>query len=125
MKNEIEKILNMVQEGKIDAKKASELIEALKEREEEKNITRTEVSSTNEKLLKIRVHSEDGDKVNINLPIRLIKLLTKMGINIPESDKYLKDVDVNMLMEAIENDVIGEIIDIKSSDGDIVKISIE
>ncbi|WAA12873.1 SHOCT-like domain-containing protein [Fervidibacillus halotolerans] len=125
MKNEIEKILTMVQEGKIDAEKGSELIEVLKEKEEEETTFRMDETSTKGKLLKIRVHSEDGDQVSINLPIKIIKLLTKMGANIPESEKYLKNVDVNILLEAIDNDIVGDIIDVKSDDGDIVKISIE
>ncbi|WAA09883.1 SHOCT-like domain-containing protein [Fervidibacillus albus] len=129
MKNEIEKILNMVQEGKIDAEKASELIEALKEREEESNKIQTDVSSTDGKMVKIRIVENEGEKVSINLPFKLAKVLTKTGVNItshiPDSNKYLKDFDMNLLADAIDNDLVGDIINIQTAEGDIVKISID
>lgn len=127
MKNEIEKILNMVQEGKIDAEKAAELIEALKERETDG--TETKPVTYGGKMLKIRVNSHENDQVSVNLPVKLVKVLVAAGVNIassvPDSEKYMKDVDVNLILEAIENDLDGKIVDIQSKEGDIVTVTIE
>jgi hypothetical protein len=80
-------------------------------------------------MLKIRVISENGDNVNVNLPIKLIKAVLKVGTNIakliPESEKYVKDIDVELLIEAIENEWDGQIVDVTSAKGDKVLVIIE
>lgn len=128
MKTEIEKVLMMVQEGKVDAEKGSELIEMLKERESENNPSPKAVAYT-DKVLKIRVVSADNDNVSVNLPIKLIKVLLKAGYNIagniPQSEKYVKDLDIDIIIEAIENELDGQLVDVKSADGDTVSIVIE
>ncbi|KAB8133592.1 hypothetical protein F9U64_11815 [Gracilibacillus oryzae] len=128
MKEEITQILTMVQEGKIDAEKASELIEVLKEKEAGSN--QVEKSSKYaEKTLKVRISSSDNDNVKVNFPIKLVKTLLVAGnsilATIPESQKYVKDIDINLIIEAIDNELVGQIVDIQSGDGDIVSIVIE
>lgn len=126
MKEEIAKILTMVQEGKIDSDKAAELIHLLNVKEE------AVVQKSNgylDKTLKIRVISTENDNVNINLPIKLVKAVLKAGhsiaANVPEADKYVKDIDIDILIDAIENELDGQIVDIKSANGDTVAIFIE
>ncbi|MBL4953065.1 hypothetical protein JK635_12680 [Neobacillus sp. YIM B02564] len=139
MKEEIAKVLAMVQEGKIDAEKGSELIEVLKEKEESSNILTKKTNSSRDdgprtskyldKMLKIRVESSENDNVKINLPIKLVKVVLMAGhsiaSSIPESEKYLKDIDINMILEAIENELDGQIVDIKAANGDTVSVIIE
>ncbi|MDN4606100.1 SHOCT-like domain-containing protein [Sporosarcina highlanderae] len=128
MKTEIEKVLSMVQEGKVDAAKASELIEVLNNRETGSSSSAKPVAYA-DKTLKIRVVSSDNDNVSVNLPIKLIKVMLKAGYNIagniPQSEKYVKDLDIDILIEAIENELDGPIVDIKSADGDTVSVIIE
>ncbi|WP_025784577.1 hypothetical protein [Sporosarcina sp. D27] len=130
MNEEIAKVLNMVQEGKLNTEDASELIQALKE----KDSTTDTVKGSNylDKMLKVRVTSEEGDKVTVNLPLRLIKVALKTGLNIasaiPESAKYVKDIDVldvDMILKAIEEELSGQIVDVESQNGDKVSIVIE
>ncbi|WP_164462046.1 hypothetical protein [Bacillus sp. FJAT-42376] len=45
--------------------------------------------------------------------------------SIPESQKYVKDIDINLLIEAIENELDGQIVDVKSANGDTVSVIIE
>lgn len=119
MKEEITKVLTMVQEGKLDSAEASELIQALKEKD---SATATMNGSNYlDKMLKIRVMSEEGDKVNVNLPLRLIKVALKTGLSIataiPESAKYVKDInvlDVDLILNAIENELSGQIVDVET-----------
>ncbi|GEN84339.1 hypothetical protein SLU01_26510 [Sporosarcina luteola] len=128
MKTEIEKVLMMVQEGKVDAEKGSELIEVLNNRETGSSPS-VKPTAYADKTLKIRVVSADNDNVSVNLPIKLIKVMLKAGYNIagniPQSEKYVKDLDIDILIEAIENELDGPIVDVKSADGDTVSIVIE
>ncbi|WP_192603431.1 hypothetical protein [Bacillus sp. OAE603] len=128
MKEEIAKVLTMVKDGKIDAEKASELIDVLKEKEAGSNQT-DKSSNYAEKILKIRVVSAENDNVKINVPIKLVKALLVAGnsilASIPESEKYVKDIDINLIVEAIENELDGQLVDIQTGNGDIVSVIIE
>ena len=129
MKEEITKVLTMVQEGKIDAEKGSELIQVLKEKEETSNKLSKKPNAYLDKTLKIRVLSTENDNVKVNLPIKLVKLVLMAGhsiaASIPQSEQYVKDMDINLIVEAIENELDGQIVDIKSANGDTVSVIIE
>lgn len=128
MKEEITKVLTMIQEGKIDADKGSELIQVLQQKEESENKF-VEKTKYLDKTLKVRVVSTENDNVTINLPIKLVKAVLMAGhsiaASIPQSEKYVKDIDINLLLEAIENELDGQIVDIKSANGDSVAVFIE
>ena len=133
MKSEIEKVLTMVQDGKIVTDKGSELIQVLQEKEHStavKPLSYTSHNSSNyiDKTLKIRVVSE-SDNVNVNLPIKLVKVVLAAGHNIalkiPQSEQYVKDIDIDLILQAIENELDGQIVDVKSANGDTVSITIE
>lgn len=128
MSAEIEKIITMVQEGKIDAAKASELIQVLNNRESGANFaSKTPVYM--DKTLKVRVVTAENDNVTVNLPIKLVKVVLLAGhsiaANIPQSEKYVKDIDISLILEAIENELDGQIVDVKSANGDIISVAIE
>ena len=78
-------------------------------------------------LLKIIVNSKDGDKVKVNLPVQLIKLGINISKCMPEinGNDALKDIDFDQIFNMIENGVIGKIVEVESSDGDIVEIYVE
>lgn len=125
MSEEMAKVLKMVEEGKITADKAMELIESLKDKN-----TDIQLSSDNDimdKMLKIRVNSNDGDTVNVNLPVKLIKIVLKTVGKIPLEDniKGMENIDLNLISEAIDNGLLGKIVDVKSANGDIVEVIIE
>lgn len=127
MNEEISKILKMVEEGKITSEKAQELIEVLNS----KNLS-TEVKTVSDddiinKMLKIKVNSHEGDNVNVNLPVKLIKTMLKTVGKIPITDgiKGMEHVDLNLISEAIDNGLSGKIVDVKSANGDIVEVIIE
>lgn len=129
MKEEITKVLTMIQEGKIDADKGSELIQVLQEKEESGNKFAEKPTKYLDKTLKVRVVSTENDNVTVNLPIKLVKAVLMAGhsiaASIPQSEKYVKDIDINLLLEAIENELDGQIVDIKSVNGDSVSVFIE
>jgi hypothetical protein len=125
MNENITKILKMVQEGKLDADKAAELIEAINSKEKDES---TAVKKSGEKMLKIKVITADeGEKVNVKFPIKFIKAslkaFGKMPINI-DGDKD-NNIDVQAIAEAIENDIDGKIVECCTKKGDNVEIVIE
>ncbi|MBU5210291.1 hypothetical protein M3685_07880 [Heyndrickxia oleronia] len=129
MKEEITRVLTMVQEGKIDADKGSELIQILKEKEETGNKPFDKPSKYLDKTLKIRVVSTENDNVTVNLPIKLVKVVLMAGhsiaASIPQAEKYVKDIDIDLIIEAIENELDGQIVDIQSANGDTVSVIID
>jgi len=127
MKGEIAKIIAMVQEGKIDADEAGELISALKS--DQTDSAPPKSSNYLGRTLKIRIQSDEQENVNVNVPVKLIKGLLKMGhgiaANIPQAKKYADDIDIDLLISAIDNEITGKIIDVKSDDGESVEVYIE
>lgn len=81
----------------------------------------------NEMLLKIIIDSSDGDKVRINLPVSLLLVLEDSGMNLPQvnNNEALKNINIKQLISLIESGVIGTLMEINSSDGDTVIITVE
>lgn len=129
MNDEISRVLTMVQEGKLNKEKAAELIDVLQGKGKQVDLNKRTSTPYLNKILKIRVTSESGDNVNVNVPIKLVKAVLKVGTSIaeriPEAEKYVKDIDVELLIEAIENELDGQIVDITSAKGDKVLVVIE
>lgn len=127
MNEEISKILKMVEEGKITADKAQELIEAIGDKKTSTSVQLAQDDDIINKTLKIRVNSHEGDVVNVNLPIKFIKTVLKTFGKIPISTdvKGMENIDLNLIAEAIDNGISGKIVDVNSADGDIVEVTIE
>lgn len=148
MKEEIARILKMVEEGKLSSEQASLLIEALKTTTVEVEEVSAEESkdakpsfdresfmqnpmktSEGEKFLQVRILSADGDKVKINLPINFVKGILKVTGKLPMIQaEQLEGVDVPAMMEtivaAIESDLTGRLVDVESANGDLVIVEI-
>ena len=123
MKEEVKRILKMVEEGKIDSDKAAELIEAV---DKPANVQQFPVSGNLDKMLRVRVLSATSDTVNVNVPVKFLKAIGNAvnNIKIPGiSDQ--EGIDIKMIMEAIDSGLEGKIVDVKSGNGDIVEVSIE
>lgn len=78
-------------------------------------------------MLKIIVDSSNGDKVRVNLPIALVQIAMDCGIEMPQvsGNDALKHIDWNQIMAAISHGVIGNLVEVESSDGDTVRIFVE
>lgn len=131
MKDEIAKVIAMAQEGKVSAEEASELIQLIGEKE---NTSKTSATARTtgkylERSLRIKVQSGEADKVNVSIPLKLIKVVLKMGhgiaANIPEAKEYTEHINVDLIMEAINQEMVGNIVDIETENGDVVLITIE
>lgn len=78
-------------------------------------------------MLRILVHSKDGDKVRVNVPMPLIKLGVEIGIDLPQisGNKSLQGIDLNQIFSLVEQGVLGRIVEVESADGDTVTIEVE
>lgn len=78
-------------------------------------------------MLRIVVDSADGDKVRVNLPMALVQLAIEMGMEMPQvsGNDALKDIDWAQVMELVRHGAMGNLIEVESADGDIVRIFVE
>ncbi len=134
------KILEMLSKGKITVEEASALLEKVmvREREPEAEARAGEsFEASPEKrgvprYLRVVVDSNDGDKVNVRVPLSLIRTGLKFGSLMPAEAatavqergidlSVLKDMDGEELVEALRELTV----DVDSADGDKVRIFTE
>src|SRR5690625_2887273 len=127
MSEEIKRVLKMVEEGKMAGDEAAELIDALKDEPAAKS--KSPSKSYLAKMLKVRVYSDERDQINVNVPVRFVRTMLKLGQgiagNIPAAKEYASEIDMDVIIEAIDNEMEGKIVDIQSSTGEIVAVYIE
>jgi len=120
LKEERMKILEMLSKKIITADEAEKLLSSLNQDDEPVVI---EQKKNQFKMLKVKVLSSSGDDVNITIPIEFAKLLKNKKFLTNYSDDF--DFDIDQLLEMIHTGASGELVNIKSSNGDIVKIVVE
>lgn len=82
----------------------------------------------NQMMMFIRVNSADGDKVNVNLPLSLIKAVIESGAsmgNMGIDIDGVKNIDFAKMFNLIDKGVIGKLVEVQSADGDTVEIYVE
>ena len=70
---------------------------------------------------------DGGDKVNVNLPLPLVKLALEIGMTMPNvntGNVDLSKVDFNHIIKLVENGVIGKLVEVEGSDGETVVIEV-
>lgn len=83
--------------------------------------------SLDDMLLRVVVNTTEGDKVRINLPMALVKIGIELGMSVPEisGNDVLKNIDLEQILLMVEKGVIGKLVEVESSKGDIVDIVVE
>ena len=78
-------------------------------------------------MLRIVVDSHDGDKVRVNLPMALVQLAMEMGMEMPQvsGNDALKGIDWAQVIELVRHGAMGNLVEVESADGDIVRIFVE
>ena len=82
--------------------------------------------SFDEMILRVRVQ-DGGDKVNVNLPLPLVKLALEIGMTMPNvntGNVDLSKVDFNHIIKLVENGVIGKLVEVEGSGGETVVIEV-
>jgi hypothetical protein len=119
MNDEKDRILKLLEEKKITADDAARLLDAL---------NRTGPGGRKNRFIKVRVYDRDSDtaKVNVTLPIALVK----WGMNFAQDSATAKfegqEVDMRVVTEAIEKGITGKIVDVDDEEkGKHVEIWLE
>lgn len=129
---ERKRILNMLSEGKINSEEAEKLLKALSNDSEKKNNKQNTKIKTKTKNLKgklrIEVLSEDGDNVNIAIPLKLAGMMKSFMPASAKEELEEEGVDLNAIIDGISESVDEfdeDIVNINSSEGDKVRIYID
>lgn len=78
-------------------------------------------------LLRIMITGKDGDVVRVNLPLAIIKVILDSGLNMSylSKNEALKNIDLNVILNMVNQGAIGNIIDIEDKNGDIIQLFVE
>lgn len=124
------RILKMVEEGKITAEEAIKLLDVLDSNEKCDIVVKEEVIKDDDffdikndgkkgKMLFVRVKSQDGSKVKVNIPLEFIKIMGGIGsMYSSELEKY--NIDIAKLMDAIDNGFVGRIVEVENGDDKVI-----
>ena len=123
------KILEMISEGKISAEEGSRLLDAAgagspaapeapkPARKPSAPLTMRDGEGSPRRL-RVKVIEDNGTRVNVNLPLTLMEVGLRIGGRfVPE----LSDMEgeMQMLMDAIANDVTGKIVEVDDEDSHV------
>lgn len=84
----------------------------------------SELVDINKCLLKVKVLSAGGDKVNMNLPLSLAEIFLK-NADLNVGGDALKQVDISKIIELVKLGAVGKLLEVNSAQGDIVEIWVE
>lgn len=80
-----------------------------------------------EMMLRIRVNAGDRDRVRINVPLSLVRVMLESGASpgAVVGGDAMKGVDFGQIMRLVESGAIGKLMDIEVDDGTTVEIVVE
>lgn len=117
------RVLEMIQNKTITAAEGADLLKALDKADE--NLKPVPQKNAF-KMIKIKVLSSDGDKVNVQVPVEFAKVALKSGKGYMKIDQIEDlDLDIDAIIDMIDKGMLGELVNVESADGDTVKIVIE
>jgi len=127
MSDEKIKILEMIQNGKITAAEGLELLKAL----DDSFVEQADTVNISNRFLRIRITSGQNKKVNVNIPLSLLKVATKFasfGMKfIPEEARQemqkrgidLSEIDFDEMVQLIDQGLAnGKLVDVDTDDED-------
>lgn len=86
---------------------------------------KTEKVNENELIFRVYVDTVNGDTVKVNLPYILVKELIKVGKNVSFTGVDLSGVDFESVFKMVEMGVLGEIVTVKTQNGDDIRVVVE
>lgn len=145
MSSEKMKILEMIQEGKLTAVEGMDLLKVIEEGNSYKEgsqisnntFVKKDILSDAERFLRVRVEGEKTLKVNVNVPLSLIRSASKLvvyAMSFVPADKRaelekkgldLNELDVEGLARIIEESLDGKIVDVEVADPTEGRIKVE
>lgn len=82
----------------------------------------------NDLTLRVKILSTKGDKIQVNLPVPLLRAFLDAGMDIGaemSGMEALKKLDMKQIMLLIENGTVGKLVETESADGDTVEMVVE
>jgi hypothetical protein len=124
--NSKEKILEMVKDGTITVEEGIQLLNALEPQTTTQPLN-TSKKPMNERMIRILVDSEDGERVRVNLPLSLVKMGIDINnkLNVGGKAIDLNGIDLSQILSQIDGDLNGELITIDGKDGEKVRIIVD
>lgn len=112
------KILEMLAAGKISAAEANDLLESVKTKDETRAVNK-------KRFLKVRVSEGGKEKVNVNVPLSLAKLILKFIPENAREEMVEKGIDLENLVSSLTDEFpMGKIVSVEDGD-DNVEIYVE
>jgi len=108
MRSERGQILKMLEEGKITAEEAMKLLDTVE--------SQPAPPPRKNKFIRIRISGDDGEKVNVNLPIGLAKLAVRMASNFEPS---VKEIDLDKIIEDVESGAEGRLLELQDGENKV------
>lgn len=103
--------------------------ELFKNEEVQSNVKyeKTEKINENELVLRVYVDTIHGDDIKVNLPYLIIKELINVGKDISSvfTGIDLSGVNFESIFKMVEMGILGEIVNVKTQNGDIVRVVVE
>ncbi len=116
--NERLEILRKLENDEISPEEAQKKLQELKRAKE--------VATVKGKTFKIQILSNDGDTVNVQIPLNLARMFLKGKKPFMKSTNLGQyDIDLDEVVDILDSGLVGEIVNIQSADGDRVRIVVE
>ena len=112
------KVLRMLEEKKITAEEASRLLDALNGTKQDVPV-KAENDDKPNRWLRVRVSEDGKEKVKVNIPLKLVEIITKIeGVIPPQARAQLDehDIDLGAIIQAIREGADGEIVTVEDGD---------
>ena len=75
-------------------------------------------------FLKVTMLSNEGDKMRVNLPMLLVQAALDAGVSITGAPA-LKQLDLQQIITLVQQGATGQIIELESADGDVLRVDVE
>jgi hypothetical protein len=132
MSEERKRVLEMLAQGKITSDEAEQLLEKLEASRADDEHSNGARTAGVPRYLRILMGDADGDKVNIRIPLALVRTGIKLSTMVPSkvSEKMKeKGIDLSPLSELQDEELMKALeelsVDVDSPDGDSVRIFCE
>ena len=122
MEAEKSQIHEMVRDGKLTVEEAQKIMDAM-EQEDEGMPPATATKPP--RFLRVRVKDEDGSKVNVSVPISLVRVLWKFIPRDAMRELEGHNIDIDAILAAVNEGAQGNLVDVEDEDGTKVEIIVE
>lgn len=115
MNEDRKRILEMVAQGKITPDEAAKLLEAVEASAELPE--RTAVGTS--RFIRIAVDSADSGKVNVNIPVGLVKMVMKLLPKDAQAELKQNNIELDDIIRLVQEGASGKLVEVDSEDAKV------